>query len=113
MRDWYRLRLKAAEITDTDIQADVDLASDGSAEAAVKNESGHDVLCASKRLRITLQNNSVKWRLNIEVNSTNPWKIAIAAIADASVGKPDVDLDSAGVTAAAESGHELGSGLGS
>jgi hypothetical protein len=62
----------------------------------VRDKCGHDVLRASERLRITLQNNSITWRLNIGVNNTNPSEITIAAIADARVGKPDVDLDLVG-----------------
>lgn len=96
VRFWYRVSLETADITADGIKTVIGLAGEGSAKAAVRDKCGHDVLRASERLRITLQNNSITWRLNIGVNNTNPREMTIAAIADARVGKPDVDLDLAG-----------------
>ncbi|RAK77676.1 carboxypeptidase-like regulatory domain-containing protein [Aspergillus fijiensis CBS 313.89] len=97
VRFWYSVSLKKAEITDQGIRAVIDIAGEGSAKAAVRDKCGHDVLRASERLRITLRNNSIKWRPSIEFTSKNPREITIAAIADAhDVGKPEVELDFVG-----------------
>ena len=96
VRFWYRVSLKTAEITENGIKAVIDLAGEGSAKAAVRDKCGHDVLRATERLRITLQNDSITWRPIISVNNTHPRELTIAAIADARVGNPDVDLDLAG-----------------
>lgn len=96
VRFWYRVSLKTAEIKADGIKAVIDLTGEGSAKAAVRDKCGHDVLRASERLRITLQNNSITWRLNIGVNNPNPREMTIAAVAEARVGDPDVELDLAG-----------------
>ncbi|UDD63755.1 hypothetical protein AFCA_011016 [Aspergillus flavus] len=93
VRFWYNVSLKTAKIGEDDIRVGIDLAGEGSAKAAVRDRCGHDVLRESVSLRLTLQNNSITWRPYISVNSTEPREMTIVAVADARVGKPDVDFD--------------------
>ncbi|KAE8337909.1 hypothetical protein BDV24DRAFT_166765 [Aspergillus arachidicola] len=82
VRFWYNISLKTAKIGENNIEAirvGIDLAGEGSAKAAIRDRCGHDVLRES--------------RPYISVNSTEPREMTIVAVADARVGKPDIDFD--------------------
>uniref|UniRef100_A0A8H7K180 Uncharacterized protein n=1 Tax=Bionectria ochroleuca TaxID=29856 RepID=A0A8H7K180_BIOOC len=96
VRLWYRVSLEKAVIESDGVKAVIDLAGEASAKAAIRDKCGHDVLRAGERLRTSLQDNAIKWRLNIDANSTTPREVTITALADARFGRPDITFDSAG-----------------
>lgn len=98
-RAWFTTRLQEATITADGIKAVIDVTAEGSAKAAVRDKCGHDVISASARLRIRIEDTSVEWSLRITSDpQQDPPKLIIVANADIHIG--DVDMTFDGVLAA-------------
>lgn len=94
-RAWGRSTLKSAEILSDGIKAVIDVKAEGTARAAIKNDcGGGDIASASGRLRITVNDSSVQWRLRITRGSIRPYLLTIDADPTVSIGKPDVKFES-------------------
>ncbi|KAH7079830.1 hypothetical protein BKA63DRAFT_229241 [Paraphoma chrysanthemicola] len=98
-RAWFSTRLQEAEIAAESISAVVDATAEGSAKVAVRDKCGHDVISASARLRIRIEDTSIRWslRINSDTRQGSP-KLIIVANADAHIG--DVNMTFDGVLAA-------------
>lgn len=97
MKFSWRAELESLSIESDGIKAIIDFAGEGVAKAAVCDKCGRDVLSASERLRIALQDSSVVWRPVIAVDTKHtPPVMNIDVLATARLGKPDVDLDISG-----------------
>lgn len=95
-RAWARSKLESAEILSDGIKAVIDVKAEGTARAAIRSNCGRgDVASASARLRITVNDSSLQWRLRISQEGASPYALIVEADPTVSIGKPDVKFDSA------------------
>ena len=95
-RFWYRSNLQEAAITSEGVSAVVDFTAEGSAKAAVRDRCGNDVLSASVRLRIRIEDTKVGWVIGIEQESEEPFTMTVTGIPNVSIGNITVDFDHPG-----------------
>jgi hypothetical protein len=95
-RVWFSTRLEDAEITSDGVKAVFDITAEGTAKAAVRDKCGHDVLSVSSRLRVRVEDTSIKWSLRIISDMHQfPLELIIIADADAHVGEIHTTYDGA------------------
>lgn len=92
-----RTKLELAEILADGVRAVVDVTAQGTAKAAVRSKCKGDVLSASARLRIFVNDSSIKWSFHISekrTSSAEPLELTIEAIPVAKIGEIHVTIDS-------------------
>lgn len=93
VRGWARTKLETAEITSNGIKAVIDVTAEGTAKAAIRGNCGRDVLSASARLKIHIDDSSLRWRVHITQEASAPHALTIRADPTVSIGKPDVKFE--------------------
>ncbi|GFF78339.1 hypothetical protein IFM47457_04632 [Aspergillus lentulus] len=90
-----RAQLETAEFTSSGIKAVLDLVSEGTAKAGIRNKCGGTIASTSVKLNIAIDNTTITWRLRMfeTRQPTGPPVLTIEAVPWVQMGKAHVSFD--------------------